>query len=112
LPDLKNVFTNTKGSNPFQTKGDPTWNNKQQSLLQAQQQLQQAYLLNQMQASAVTQSSTAVQQQLEQVRQQIEQAAQTLQLIQSLNSGNKSFQKGLNLLSIMLVSRKQVFFCV
>ncbi|MFS0687773.1 hypothetical protein AB1K89_00805 [Sporosarcina sp. 179-K 8C2 HS] len=65
-----------------------------QSVQQAQQQLQQAsQLLNQLQGHAVTQSPTTVQQQLEQVRKQIDQAAQTLQLIETLNMGNKSFKK-------------------
>ncbi|MFD1203690.1 MULTISPECIES: hypothetical protein [Sporosarcina] len=66
-----------------------------QSAQQAGQQLQQAsQLLNQMQAVAVTEASSTVQQQLEQVRKQIDQAAQTLQLIETLNSSNKSFKKG------------------
>ncbi|HEX5564434.1 MAG TPA: hypothetical protein VFX34_05710 [Sporosarcina sp.] len=65
-----------------------------QSVQQAQQQLQQAsQLLNQLQGAAATQSPSTVQQQLEQVRKQIDQAAQTLQLIETLNSGNKSFKK-------------------
>ncbi len=66
-----------------------------QALKQASNQLQQVtQLINQMQGIAITQSPTTTQQQLEEVRQQIEQAAQTLQLIQSLNSGNNSFKKG------------------
>lgn len=65
-----------------------------QSVQQAQQQLQHAsQLLNQLQGAAATQSPSTVQQQLEQVRKQIDQAAQTLQLIETLNSGNKSFKK-------------------
>lgn len=65
-----------------------------QSVQQAQQQLQQAsQLLNQLQGQAATQSPSTVQQQLEQVRKQIDQAAQTLQLIETLNVGNKSFKK-------------------
>lgn len=65
-----------------------------QSVQQAQQQLQQAsQLINQLQGQAATQSPSTVQQQLEQVRKQIDQAAQTLQLIETLNVGNKSFKK-------------------
>ncbi len=62
---------------------------------QTEQQLQLAtQQLTQMQGLAVEQATTATQQQLEQVQQQIEQAAQTLQLIESLQSGNNSFKKG------------------
>lgn len=68
--------------------------NELQIVQQSQQQLEQAsQLMNQMQGIAVTEATPAVQQQCEQVRLQIEQAAQTLQLIQTLNSGNNSFKK-------------------
>jgi tRNA nucleotidyltransferase/poly(A) polymerase len=66
-----------------------------QSLQQIQQQLQQASKqINHMQGLAAQHSTAAQQQQLEQVYQQIQQASRTLQLIESLNSGNNSFQKG------------------
>ncbi|MEK3935996.1 hypothetical protein MKY41_11770 [Sporosarcina sp. FSL W7-1349] len=61
---------------------------------QAQQQLQMAsQLINQLQGVVVSAAPTTTQHQLEQVRKQVDSAAQTLQLIETLNTGNQSFKK-------------------